>query len=93
MVSSTWVGQIETLRFAGLVLFNLGLAHRAMASLLLIHLIVIEAKKSFPLLKAAWQGSLPNLPTSSQLSSILMKEDFKERLGLKLRLKTFTNLG
>ena len=84
MVSSTWVGQSETM-VAGLVLFNLGLAHRAMASLLLVHLIVIEAKKSFPLLKAAWQGSLPNLPTSSQLSSILMKEDFKERLGLKLR--------
>ena len=73
---------------AGLVLFNLGLAHRAMVSLLLVHLIVIEAKKSFPLLKAAWQCSLPNLPTSSQLSSNLMKEEVKERLGLKLRLKT-----
>ena len=89
MVSSTWVGQSETLRFAGLVLFNLGLARRAMAILLLVHLVVIESMKSCRLLQAAWQCSLPNLPTSSQLSSNLMKGEVKERL----RLKAFTNLG
>ena len=80
MVSSTWVGQSETLRVAGLVLFNLGLAHRAMPSLLLVHLVVIKSKESFPLLKVGWQCSVPNLPASSQLSSNLMKEEVKGRL-------------
>ena len=75
------------------MLFDLGLAHRAMAGLLLVHLVVVQSKESFPLLQAAWQCTVPNLPASSQLSSNLMKEEVKGRLGLKLRLKAFTDLG
>ena len=51
-----------------LVLFNLGLAH--VAAPLLVHRQVVQAKESFPLLKAGRQRCVPNLPASRQLSPL-----------------------
>lgn len=44
------------------------------ATPLLLHLPVVEAKESFPLLKACWQRSVPNLLASRQLSYLLQEE-------------------
>ena len=87
IVSRTWVGQIvidqhTKGRLKLLVLFNLGLAH--MAATLLLHLPIVQAKESCPLLKTGRgrQRSVPNLPAGRQLSSILKKE-IKRDSGLK----------
>ena len=87
IVSRTWVGQIvidqhTKGRLKLLVLFNLGLAH--MAATLLLHLPIVQAKESCPLLKTGRgrQRSVPNLPASRQLSSLLQKE-IKRDSGLK----------
>ena len=92
IVSRTWVGQIvidqhTKGRLKLLVLFNLGLAH--MAATLLLHLPIVQAKESCPLLKTGWQRSVPNLPAGRQLSSILKKE-IKRDSGLKT-LPTMAN--
>ena len=50
------------------VSFNIGLAH--VAALLLVHRQVVQAKESFPLLKAGRQRCVPNLPASRQLSPL-----------------------
>ena len=55
-----------------LVLFNLGLAH--VAAPLLVHRQVVQAKESFPLLKAGRQRCVPNLPASRQLSPLRQLE-------------------
>ena len=93
-MSRTWVGQIvidqhTKGRLKLLVLFNLGLAH--MAATLLLHLPIVQAKESCPLLKTGRgrQRSVPNLPASRQLSSLLQKE-IKRDSGLKT-LPTMAN--
>ena len=85
IVSRTWVGQIVVDqhtkgRLKLWVLFNLGLTH--VPAPLLLHLPIVQAKESFPLLKTGWQRSIPNLPASRQLSSLLPKE-IKRDSGLK----------
>ena len=62
------------------MLFNLGLGH--VAATLLLHQPIVHAKESFPLLKTGWQRSIPNLPASRQLSSLLQNE-IKRDSGLK----------
>ena len=69
---------LNSQQFQQLVLFNLRLANMS-STPLLVHLGVVESKESFPLLKVAWQCSVPNLPPSSQLSSLL-QEKVKGRL-------------
>ena len=69
---------LNSQQFQQLVLFNLRLAN--MSTPLLVHLGVVESKESFPLLKVGRQCSVPNLPTSSQLSSLLIKEKVGGRL-------------
>ena len=84
-MSRTWVGQIVVDqhtkgRLKLLVLFNLGLAH--VVAPLLVHQQVVEAKESFPLLKAGRQRCVPDLPASRQLNSLL-QEEIKGDSGLK----------
>ena len=55
-----------------LMLFNIGLAH--VAAPLLVHRQVVQAKESFPLLKAGRQRCVPNLPASRQLSPLRQLE-------------------
>ena len=54
------------------MLFDLGLTHDA--ALLLLHLLVVEAKESPLLLQVGWQHLVPNLPASRQLSPLLKEE-------------------
>ena len=84
-MSRTWVGQIVVDQHTKgklklLVLFNLGLAH--VVAPLLVHQQVVEAKESFPLLKAGRQRCVPDLPASRQLNSLL-QEEIKGDSGLK----------
>ena len=60
--------------------FNHGLAH--VAAPLLIHRQVVQAKESFPPLKAGRQRCVLNLPASRQLSPLLQLE-IKGDSGLK----------